>query len=143
MSFHDVPDGSWVDPPLTDQFVYSFGPEEADSARFTRIVFPTGFEDTFSVWVDGVRVASGLGPADDFVFSGEGVKSFTIKGIDPLGDSGTVDAALSDAFPLQVFTNQEYSDIVMTVPEPGMLALLGTTALGLLGYAWRRRKRTA
>ncbi len=29
------------------------------------------------------------------------------------------------------------------VPEPSSVALLGIGALGLVGYGWRRRRRTA
>jgi hypothetical protein len=32
---------------------------------------------------------------------------------------------------------------VGSVPEPSTVALLGMGAVGLLGFAWRRRKRTA
>ena len=31
--------------------------------------------------------------------------------------------------------------VVTTVPEPSTLALLGTSAISLLAYAWRRRRR--
>jgi hypothetical protein len=32
------------------------------------------------------------------------------------------------------------SDFSVLVPEPGMLSLLATGLLGLLAYAWRKRK---
>ena len=35
------------------------------------------------------------------------------------------------------------NDLVLTVPEPSMFALPGVGAIGLIGWAWRKRLRTA
>ena len=38
------------------------------------------------------------------------------------------------------FTVTGFSGYAVTVPEPGTLALFLAAALGLLAYAWRKRK---
>jgi hypothetical protein len=53
-------------------------------------------------------------------------------------------AKFSAAQPVEVscvYTIKGYtgSDSVSVVPEPGTLALLGMSVLGLIAYAWRRR----
>src|SRR5208282_5329232 len=55
---------------------------------------------------------------DEYTTSGEVVNTSLVSGVD-----GPVGIAVIDA------------------PEPSSLALLGAGAIGLLGYAWRRRKR--
>jgi uncharacterized repeat protein (TIGR03803 family) len=40
-------------------------------------------------------------------------------------------------------TNNDGTIFALTVPEPSALALLAASALGLLGYAWRKRRREA
>jgi len=40
------------------------------------------------------------------------------------------------------FTVTSFSGYAVSVPEPSTLALLGMGAVGLLAYAWRRRRKT-
>ena len=136
-AFDDAPSGGWLDPPYTSQFEYSFAEHEDADTVFEKIIFPDGFEATFEVWVDGLRLASDLGPGDEFIFAPD-VRAFTITGIDPLGPDGTVDAALGDAFPLWVSFSKDYADVVMNVPEPATLGLLAFGGLALI-----RRRRAA
>ena len=64
------------------------------------------------------------------------------------GNFGTPDLSYFDlpAAPLgerySLIVDQGYIDLVV-VPEPSTFALLAAAAIGLLGYAWRRRRQTA
>jgi len=132
----------WVDPPVTDGFVY-----EAQSARFPSIDdFPSGFDAPFDVWVEDDFVGT-FGPGDRVDFSGEpggGVARFTIRGITP-----GVDAEDVRAFPLRLsldaspatftMTSLETAAAVPALPAGGAAVLAALLGLSGAGAAQIRR----
>jgi hypothetical protein len=91
----------------------------------------------FSEWdlmVAGSRVLSAQ------VMS-EGFESLTWTA-DQVYDPGTLVMVHCSAWPGTSTTWVE-SLVYTPVPEPSTLVLLAIGAIGLLGYAWRRRKQTA
>ena len=74
--------------------------------------------------------------SDPFV-SGQTDRPSSVPLITALTETGAVQD-LSPFFALPPGFIQVQSDVEQT-PEPGTLALLGAGAIGLLGYAWRRR----
>jgi hypothetical protein len=85
--------GAWVDPPLAFGYEY----EMLSDSLFTAILdFPTGFDNSFTVSVDGIPLPGAFGPGDSVVFE-EGVRKFSITGISPL-----VDAESPDVFPVRL-----------------------------------------
>lgn len=82
-----------------------------------------------------VNLLNGFTPSADQsfdIFSGNTAGSFTQVNLPALGNGLSWDTS-----------NLYTTGVVSVVPEPSTLALLGVGAIGLLGYGWRRRKRTA
>lgn len=82
-----------------------------------------------------VNLLNGFTPSADQsfdIFSGNTAGSFTQVNMPALGNGLSWDTS-----------NLYTTGVVSVVPEPSTLALLGVGAIGLLGYGWRRRKRTA
>jgi hypothetical protein len=135
--FNAAPSRQWFDPPATDGYFY----EMTGGSLFTSILgFPTGFTSPFEVYSGGSYLGS-FSPGDTLSFSGGGVSSFTIKGIDPTVDSGD-----PLAFPLQLEFNTPTADFTMTalppttgtVPDSGTSAYLLAISLVFVGVARRR-----
>ncbi len=135
-TFNDVVSGQWFDPPITNAFRYDM----TSGSLFTHILaFPSGFNDPFSVYVNGSLFGTyGVGDSVDFTtLPGGGVSSFMITGINP-----GVDAALADAFPLQLTFNTTSASFTMTpIPEPASIVMVGTALLLGAGAGFRRRRR--
>jgi hypothetical protein len=74
----------------------------------------------------------GTDPSDDF----EQWTPFTITGTGTLG-TNTLDFLVYNSVPSPVVTGLR---VEFTVPEPSTLVLLSLGGLGLLGFAWRKRR---
>jgi autotransporter-associated beta strand protein len=57
-----------------------------------------------------------------------------------LGDFELPGAPPNTMYTLSTAVDPGYIDLVVAVPEPSTLVLLGIAAIGLLGWAWRRRR---
>lgn len=128
-TFQNTRSRRWVDPIIADGFRF----EMTDGSLFTEILnFPTGFNDPFTVEVDG-QVLGQFGPQDSVDF-GAGVSAFTITGIDP---SVTIGDPL--AFPIRLDFDTETANFTMTaIPEPATAMLL----LAIAPLFRRRRNAT-
>jgi PEP-CTERM motif len=132
--FTGVRNGAWADPPFVTGFTY----EGTSGTLFDRITLPTGYGNSFMIYSGpGFSTLLGTfagGSAVDFLAGG--VSAFQVRGINP-----TVDAALPNAFPLQVFFEgggsgnftQTGIEDTSGVPEPATwsLAIAGVGALAL------------
>jgi hypothetical protein len=130
--FFNVASGQFMDPPIADGFEYQM----TSASLFTKIGLPEGYGNNFTVIVGGNPVATGLIGGDAYTFSGPGVTSFQLIGLNP-----NVDAANPDAFPLYMEFDTQTASFDMNaivVPEPSAFAL---AILGLVGVAvWGRRR---
>lgn len=138
--FRNGPSGGTFDPPFVNGFEYV----GVGGTRFDRIVLPTGFGSSFTVWT-GAGFATSLGTfaagaAVDFVLGG--VDSFQIRDIQP-----SVDAALPNAFPLTIFfeggglgsfDQTGIENVATGVPEPSTWLLMAVA----LPLALRRCRRS-
>ena len=66
-----------------------------------------------------------------------------VKGRDYTGQYYSGDSFIPNYLPQLLASDGGVQVVVESVPEPSTLALLGTAALGLLGYACRRRRKPA
>jgi hypothetical protein len=116
----EFPDGSLI---LSESVLYgtTSGAGQSDGNIFSIHTDGSGYEDLLDF--DG---ANGTSPAGDLILG-----SSTLYGMTCYGGSGGGSLGDGTVFALTVPT-----------PEPSTLALLGVAALGLPGYAWRRRKQS-
>ena len=132
--FTNVTNGQWTDPPFVNAFQYA----DTSGTKFDKIRLPTGYGNAFTIWT-GAGFTNHLGTFAggslvDFILGG--VDSFQIRDINP-----TVDAALPNAFPLQVFFegggNGSFTQTPLedAVPEPATWMMLA------LGLPWLLRAR--
>ncbi|MGK7955144.1 MAG: PEP-CTERM sorting domain-containing protein [Crocosphaera sp.] len=135
--FVEVPSGNWFDPPATSGFTYTM---ETPGSFFTEILgFPSGFNNPFSVLVDGENKGS-FTPGENYTFD-PGVTSFSITGIDPL-----VDGQDPLAFPIQLSFNTNTATFTQipieastSVPEPSTIIGLGILATFGFGTSFKRK----
>ncbi len=136
----------WFDPPFVDGFRYTLD----GGATFTEVGAPPasfGF-GTLEIVDDTGTVIGTLAPGATFDLSGLGLTTFSLMGIDPLLDEA--DPGFTTAFPTFLDWTGTASTLFMrsiiasspppppSVPEPGLIILLGT---GLVGLALHRRRQ--
>ena len=130
----------WYDPVAADGYNFVM----TNDRLFTAIDSLPGFLGSeLEVLVNGVSLGL-FGAHDSLNFNellGQGVSSFSLRGIDP-----EVDGSDPLAFPIQLAFNRDGADFTMTavsnvaaVPEPETYALMAV-GLGLMGFVGRRRK---
>ena len=129
--------GLWFDPPLTSGYDYV----GTGGTLFTGITLPNGLGSAFQVFGGpGYGTNYGTFGANTMVNFGGPTEQFRITGIDP-----AVDAALANAFPLQIFFSSETGSFTQTplgggnssVPEPTTWRLVG---LGLVAALSKRSR---
>jgi hypothetical protein len=143
-----TPGPIYIDPAIATGYDYT-----STNLNFASVVIPQalpGGDSQFQLNFQGHSVTLNAGTTFDFtsVVPG-GVSEFTITGINP---AENLDPNNPGAFVTGLtFVGQGGTDALMTpltqdvgvAPEPASLTLLGTGAVALLGYGWRRRRQAA
>ena len=123
LSFCGGATGLWFDPPTAFGFEF----EMQSDAEFASILdFPIGFDQPFTVIVDGAALAGQFGPGDS-VDLGSGVTQFRIVGLTP-----RVDPEQLDAFPVQLAFSAPTADFTMTPLIETPVPATSSTAIGFL-----------
>ena len=129
-TFTSAGQGSWNLPSGT------FDPDPTDENYHVKIQvdtnsFAAGQAYSVSVWVDGVQVNVGVAGAP--VYS----STWDADGTNYMGFEVGVDGGSSMK---STVDNLSVSTLSAAIPEPSTMALLATGLIGLLAYAWRKRK---
>ena len=103
--------------------------------RRAKRFLPAEFFGLFVVTAGSMSLASG-GAADPWITSGTASSMYPSSRTP--GSSGTNTTGTIDGY--QVTLSMQGDDLVLSVPEPSTLAMLGVGAIGLLAYGLRRRR---
>jgi hypothetical protein len=130
--FINAASGQFFDPPTTYGYTYAM----EGASTFTKIGLPLGLGNNYTV-TSAQGTVNNLAGGGMLNFSGAGVSSFQITGINPL-----VDGTQPNAFPVYLEFSTPTADFNMQsldIPEPSTAALLMIAANLIVGGRRHRR----
>ena len=116
-----------------------------NGSTYTKLDDPSGIGNTWASGIFGGNIVGSYtdssGKTHGFIYNGSTYTTLD----DPLGTGGTYLSGISGGRMVGTYVDSSGSShgFVASTPEPSTLALFGAGALGLLAYAWRRKRVSA